>query len=98
MYHLVSFSLLLSSCFYIYWYSVPGHTRSVDTLLSFANAYCGLDKQPFNQEEVIATYKALIRGMPRANQYLLLYVLDLLSVFARKSDKNLMTATSKSLS
>jgi hypothetical protein len=32
--------------------------------------------------------------MPRANQYLLLYVLDLLSVFARKSDKNLMTATS----
>ena len=32
--------------------------------------------------------------MPRANQYLLLYVLDLLSVFARKSDKNLMTAKS----
>jgi len=30
--------------------------------------------------------------MPRANQYLLLYVLDLLSVFARKSDKNLMNA------
>jgi len=52
-----------------------------------------LAKQPFNQEEVIATYKRLIRAMPRANQYLLLYVLDLLSVFARKSDKNLMTAT-----
>jgi hypothetical protein len=51
-------------------------------------------KTPFNQEEVIATYKRLIRGMPRANQYLLLYVLDLLSVFARKADKNLMTATS----
>lgn len=51
-------------------------------------------KQPFNQDEVIATYKRLIRSMPRANQYLLLYVLDLLSVFARKSDKNLMTATS----
>ncbi len=33
--------------------------------------------------------------MPRANQYLLLYVLDLLSVFARKSDINLMTATSE---
>lgn len=31
--------------------------------------------------------------MPRANQFLLLYVLDLLSVFARKSDKNLMTAS-----
>jgi hypothetical protein len=34
--------------------------------------------------------------MPRANQYLLLYVLDLLSVFARKSDQNLMNATSRS--
>lgn len=34
--------------------------------------------------------------MPRSNQYLLLYVLDLLSVFARKSDKNLMTAKSAS--
>ncbi|KAJ7096515.1 Rho GTPase activation protein [Mycena belliarum] len=52
-----------------------------------------LAKQPFNQDEVIATYKRLIRGMPRANQYLLLYVLDLLSVFARKSDTNLMTAS-----
>ncbi|KAF9260089.1 Rho GTPase activation protein [Marasmius fiardii PR-910] len=50
-------------------------------------------KEPFNQEEAITTYKRLIRGMPRPNQYLLLYVLDLLSVFARKSDKNLMTAT-----
>ncbi|KAH9856669.1 Rho GTPase activation protein [Lenzites betulinus] len=51
-----------------------------------------LAKKPNNQDEVIATYKRLIRSMPRANQYLLLYVLDLLSVFARKSDKNLMTA------
>ncbi|EIW83845.1 Rho GTPase activation protein, partial [Coniophora puteana RWD-64-598 SS2] len=52
-----------------------------------------LAKQPCNHEEVIATYKKLIQKMPRANQYLLLYVLDLLSVFARKSDKNLMNAT-----
>ncbi|PCH39398.1 Rho GTPase activation protein [Wolfiporia cocos MD-104 SS10] len=51
-----------------------------------------LAKKPFNQDDVIKTYKRLIRSMPRANQYLLLYVLDLLSVFARKSDKNLMTA------
>ncbi|EJF64820.1 Rho GTPase activation protein [Dichomitus squalens] len=51
-----------------------------------------LAKKPRNEDEVIATYKRLIRSMPRANQYLLLYVLDLLSVFARKSDKNLMTA------
>ncbi|KAI0027876.1 Rho GTPase activation protein, partial [Vararia minispora EC-137] len=49
-------------------------------------------KRPVDQDEVIATYKRLIARLPRANQYLLLYVLDLLSVFARKSDKNLMTA------
>ncbi|KAI9442832.1 Rho GTPase activation protein [Lactarius psammicola] len=49
-------------------------------------------KKPYNQEAVIATYKRLIHSMAHANQYLLLYVLDLLSVFARKSDKNLMTA------
>jgi hypothetical protein len=42
---------------------------------------------------VITTYKRLIRNLPRPNQYLLLYVLDLLSVFARKSDRNLMTAS-----
>lgn len=57
-----------------------------------------LAKKPFSQDEVIATYKRLIRSMPRANQYLLLYVLDLLSVFARKSDKNLMTAKSAYIS
>ncbi|KAI0091091.1 Rho GTPase activation protein [Irpex rosettiformis] len=49
-------------------------------------------KKPYNRDEVITRYKRLIRSLPRANQYLLLYVLDLLSVFARKSDKNLMTA------
>ncbi|KAF7336071.1 Rho GTPase activator [Mycena sanguinolenta] len=48
--------------------------------------------QSFNHDEVIAMSKRAFRAMPRANQYLLLYVLDLLSVFARKSDKNLMTA------
>ncbi|KAI0070459.1 Rho GTPase activation protein [Panus rudis PR-1116 ss-1] len=51
-----------------------------------------LAKKPYNQDEIIATYKRLIRSLPRPNQYLLLYVLDLLSVFARKADKNLMTA------
>ncbi|CAE6485388.1 unnamed protein product [Rhizoctonia solani] len=44
-----------------------------------------------SENDVIQTYRKLIKEMPRANQYLLLYVLDLLSVFARKSDKNLMT-------
>jgi len=51
-----------------------------------------LSKIPYNQDECIQTFKRLIRSMPRGNQYLLLYILDLLSVFARKSDQNLMTA------
>ncbi|KAJ3570488.1 hypothetical protein NP233_g4363 [Leucocoprinus birnbaumii] len=51
-----------------------------------------LANAPHSQDAVIAEYKALIRQMSQAHQYLLLYVLDLLSVFARKSDKNLMTA------
>jgi hypothetical protein len=46
---------------------------------------------------VITTYNKLIHSMPHANQYLLLYVLDLLSIFARKADKNLMTAQSTHL-
>ena len=57
---------------------------------------CVVAKEPHNEDEVIATYKQLIRSMPRANQYLLLYVLDLLSVFSGKSDKNLVTAKSMS--
>ncbi|KAI0299262.1 Rho GTPase activation protein [Russula brevipes] len=48
--------------------------------------------KPYDRGMVISTYKRLIYSMPHANQYLLLYVLHLLSVFARKSDRNLMTA------
>ncbi|GHJ85148.1 hypothetical protein NliqN6_1550 [Naganishia liquefaciens] len=44
------------------------------------------------EDEKIAAYKDLILRMPKPNQYLLLYVLDMLSVFARRSDVNLMTA------
>jgi len=55
----------------------------------------GVARKPFNHDRVIKEFQELIRSMSRANQYLLLYVLDLLSVFARKSDKNRMTATSK---
>lgn len=46
-------------------------------------------------EESISQYKNLIVALPPINQYLLLYVLDLLSVFDRKSDVNLMTAPSQ---
>ncbi|KIP10500.1 hypothetical protein PHLGIDRAFT_101163 [Phlebiopsis gigantea 11061_1 CR5-6] len=51
-----------------------------------------LAKKPFNRDEAITRYKRLIRSLQDDNRFLLLYVLDLLSVFARKSDKNLMTA------
>ncbi|EJU05075.1 Rho GTPase activation protein [Dacryopinax primogenitus] len=54
-------------------------------------------KKPFDRDQAIKTYQRLIRSMPRANQYLLLYVLDLLSVFARKSDVNLMPASNLAL-
>ncbi|KAK4688433.1 GTPase-activating protein SAC7, partial [Tremellales sp. Uapishka_1] len=48
--------------------------------------------QEISLDEAVKEYKSLIRAMPSCNQYLLLYILDLLSVFAKKSDINLMTA------
>lgn len=50
-------------------------------------------KEPFDVNAAIKTYRLLITSSPPANQYLLLYVLDLLAVFARASDKNLMPAS-----
>ncbi|KIS68917.1 uncharacterized protein UMAG_02902 [Mycosarcoma maydis] len=50
-------------------------------------------KEQFDQAGAIKTYRLLISSMPSASQYLLLYVLDLLAVFARKSDKNLMPSS-----
>ncbi|BGP41512.1 GTPase activating protein (GAP) for Rho1p [Rhodotorula kratochvilovae] len=41
----------------------------------------------------IEAYRHLISLLPPASRYLLLYLLDFLSVFARCSDKNLMTAS-----
>lgn len=66
--------------------------------MTIIHLFSVLVRKPFNRDEVIARYKGLIRMLPRPNQYLLLYVLDLLSVFARKSEHNLMTAKSKWLS
>lgn len=54
-------------------------------------------KEPFDVEAAIKTYRLLITSSPPANQYLLLYVLDLLAVFARESEKNLMPASSECL-
>lgn len=53
-----------------------------------------MQKQQIDVDAAIRTYRLLIQAMPPANRYLLLYVLDLLAVFARKSDTNLMPASS----
>lgn len=52
-------------------------------------------KEPFDVNAAIRTYRLMITSSPPANQYLLLYVLDLLAVFARASNKNLMPASSE---
>jgi hypothetical protein len=51
--------------------------------------------QEMSVEEAVKEYKQLIRSLPPVNQYLLLYVLDLLSVFAKKAEVNLMNAPSE---
>ena len=46
----------------------------------------------FDQLQAITTYQRLITELPALNRQLLLYILDLLAVFASKSDLNLMTS------
>ena len=50
----------------------------------------------FDQGLAISTYQQLITELPPLNRQLLLYILDLLSVFASKSDINLMTSANLS--
>jgi GTPase-activating protein SAC7 len=52
-----------------------------------------MSRKPVDDEAAIKTYRLLTESMPHANRYLLLYVLDLLAVFARKSEVNLMPAS-----
>ena len=48
------------------------------------------DLGDFDHQKAITTYQRLITELPPLNRQLLLYILDLLSVFASKSDINLM--------
>ncbi|KAL6715580.1 GTPase activating protein (GAP) for Rho1p [Lecanora helva] len=48
------------------------------------------DAGDFDVEKAIATYKKLIIELPSLNRQLLLYILDLLAVFASKSEQNRM--------
>lgn len=44
----------------------------------------------FDKDQAIAAYQELIKQLPPLHRQLLLYLLDLLAVFADKSDRNLM--------
>ncbi|KAF2970569.1 hypothetical protein GQX73_g2986 [Xylaria multiplex] len=46
----------------------------------------------FDQHEAVEKYQELIKDLPPLNRQLLLYILDLLAVFAAKSEENRMTA------
>jgi GTPase-activating protein SAC7 len=46
----------------------------------------------FNEAQAIEKYQDLIKILPPLNRQLLLYILDLLAVFAAKADENRMTA------
>lgn len=46
----------------------------------------------FDEAEAIEKYQQLIKELPPLNRQLLLYILDLLAVFAAKADENRMTA------
>jgi len=52
----------------------------------------GLEVGEFDPDEAIKTYQKSITELPPLNRQLLLYILDLLAVFASKSDINRMTA------
>ncbi|KAK4698348.1 GTPase-activating protein SAC7, partial [Phenoliferia sp. Uapishka_3] len=56
-------------------------------------AFTGVLQKHLPLAESIAAYRHLISLLPPTSRYLLLYLLDFLSVFARFSSKNLMTAS-----
>lgn len=50
----------------------------------------------FDHAKAVAAYQQLIRELPPLNKQLLLYILDLLAVFASKSEQNRMTSANLS--
>ncbi|KLJ13548.1 hypothetical protein EMPG_11506 [Blastomyces silverae] len=50
------------------------------------------EEEPFDHAKAVVTYQQLIKELPPLNRQLLLYILDLLTVFASKSEVNRMTA------
>lgn len=68
---------------------MPEPIIPLDLYAEFRNV---ITSDRFEQNSAVRTYRLLITSCPPANQYLLLYVLDLLAVFAHKSDVNKMSA------
>ncbi|KAK1145660.1 GTPase activating protein (GAP) for Rho1p [Aspergillus melleus] len=54
------------------------------------------ESDPFDHAKAVTSYQQLIRELPPLNKQLLLYILDLLAVFASKSDQNRMTSANLS--
>lgn len=52
--------------------------------------------EKFDHAKAVETYQQLIIALPPLNKQLLLYILDLLAVFASKSDQNRMTSANLS--
>lgn len=82
-----------ASVFRRYLNHLPEPIIPLDLYHEFRNV---LAVRPFDEHAAERSYKILIPRFPPANRYLLLYVLDLLALFADNSDKNRMTAASAS--
>jgi hypothetical protein len=55
-----------------------------------------VEAEKFDHAKAVETYQRLIVELPPLNKQLLLYILDLLAVFASKSDQNRMTSANLS--
>ncbi|KAA8647737.1 hypothetical protein EYZ11_000209 [Aspergillus tanneri] len=60
------------------------------------NSALSTELEGFDHAKAVASYQQLIRELPPLNKQLLLYILDLLAVFASKSDQNRMTSANLS--
>jgi hypothetical protein len=73
--------------------SLPEPVIPQGLYLDFTQVLQKQQQQKDHLSESITAYRHLISLLPPASRYLLLYLLDFLSVFARCSNKNLMTAS-----
>ena len=68
------------------WEDIDRSQRTPQSLPEFE-----FERTPFNTETAITTYQSLILELPNTSRHTLLYILDLLAVFASKSEVNRMT-------